>query len=42
MNGTSSLPHVFDVHVKRIKKGLYGISGTVTVKDTLDGYDVDL
>lgn len=40
MNGTTGLPLVFDLRSKRIKNGLYGISGTVTVTDSLDGYDV--
>lgn len=41
MNGTSSVPINFGVRAKRIKKGSYGISGTVTITDALDGYDVD-
>lgn len=40
MNGTTGLPLVFDLRSKRIKNGLYGVSGTVTVTDSLDGYDV--
>lgn len=40
MNGTASLPIIFGIRAKRIKKGSYGISGTVTVTDTFEGYDV--
>lgn len=40
-NGTTSLPIFFGIRAKRIKKGTYGLAGTVTVTDdAFDGYDV--
>lgn len=40
MNGTESLPNVYDLRIKRIKKGSYGISGSLTVTDDFEGYEV--
>lgn len=42
MNGTASLPIMFGIRTKRIKKGSYGIAGIVTITDLFDGYDVNI
>lgn len=42
LNGTTGLPAYFGLRSKRITKGAYGISGTMTVTDTLTGYNVRL
>lgn len=40
MNGTTGEPVYFGLRAKRISKGLYGISGTITVTDSLENYEV--
>lgn len=36
------MPLIFDLAVKRVRKGVYGISGTVGVTDNFDGYTAEV
>lgn len=40
LNGTDSFPIAYDMKLKRIRRGAYGISGSILMTDTLDDYTV--
>lgn len=42
MNGTDSMPINFQLTVKRVRKGIYGISGAVEITDAFDPYTAEV
>lgn len=40
LNGTNSFPIGYDIRVKRIRKGVYGLTGTIEITDSIDDYIV--
>lgn len=42
MNGTDSLPVIFDIKSKRVKKGIFGIMGKIVINDDFSKYDVSM
>lgn len=40
LNGTTGHPIVYDVRIKRIKRGVYGIEGTLLITESFDDYTV--